>query len=1060
MKYFCVFIILISFYFSNAQSDPLFQLEESKFIGDFIEKKHEFNIDLENLKQKLENSPNRSADRDQWKIISLPLANGVTTQIKIAESSILSPEMQIEYPTIKSYIVASHNNNNVFGRLSITPLGLTGLLFTDDGDVYYEVLKNGNNIAYISNGKDKVQSSCGTIHSANKTENYTNRDSYGGETRTFRMAVACSGEFSNKYNNNLTTINSKINEYLTELNAIYERDIAITFQLAPNNNDIIFFNPATDGLDDNNRLPTAFEVISSNMNAADYEIGHVFHELNDPGNGFFNGSGVAGLGNVCADGSNWFNNKSSGWSACGGPYTTSFWMGIFAHEVGHQFNASHTFYGTSNFCGASGQRSPGNGVEPGSGNSMMSYEGTCQANGSCSNQNITPTSNFLYFHGHSINQIQNYIAGAGNCSNDTPNSNSAPVITMPQDYTIPIGTPFSLSANATDADGDALLLGWEEIDTDNLTLSCPDGAPNDAANSTTAPLFRSFDPSSDGGMRTFPKLSDILNNTQTLGEILPNVGRDIDFRFTARAEALGGVSYEDMTVNVAGSAGPFEVLTANSAAGYQGGQSLNMQWSVANTNVAPVSCTNVNILFSTNGGETFPITLASNTPNDGSHTITLPSTATNTGRIKIEAVNNIFFDINNADIVISSDCNPVASSILNDEDVTADAGDPALDLEILTGGLITNFAGTLTTSDPSSTLIARNEATNECALFSVSQRYKSIVVEVLDTDTYTFTPNSAFTDVLNIYSDQFNPAFGQQCNTWLASTASWNPVTTNISFANSTSVSLQAGDIIEIVLSGYFSNSVGDFDVVFSSDNGGQLAQVTDPPNGYSYTFIISDENGNIVSIDPDTDLSDDATFAGGSYTIEGLMLFGTPDLSSYINQPLSTLKNAIAAGNPCGLFSTNDKTVIINGCTPSTKIVTSFLDNGGPGTLRSVIANSCPGDVITFLTDLLGVTISLDSEILINIELTITGLGINNTIISGGSSNRIFNNSAGNTLTLIDLDLEDGFSSTDGGAILNSGTLNLQDVRFENNKSGSNDKALTNDGIINIRSGNVQINK
>jgi len=327
--------------------------------------------------------------------------------------------MQNEYPSIKSYIVASHNNNNVFGRLSITSLGLTGLLFTDDGDVFYETLENGNNIAYISNGKGRKQSSCETQHSeVKKSHTPSSRESFGGETKTYRMAIACSGEFSNKYNNNLTTINAKINEYLTELNAIYERDIAITFQLAPNNNDIVFFNPATDGLDNNNKLPTAFSVISSNMNASDYEIGHVFHELPAPQNGGFTGSGVAGLGNVCKDGSNWFNNKSSGWSGCGGPYPTSFWMDIFAHEVGHQFNASHTFYGTSNFCGAVGQRSPGNGVEPGSGNSMMSYEGTCQGSGSCDNQNITPTSNFYYFHGHSIDQIRSYITTSGSCSND------------------------------------------------------------------------------------------------------------------------------------------------------------------------------------------------------------------------------------------------------------------------------------------------------------------------------------------------------------------------------------------------------------------------------------------------------------------------------------------------------------------------------------------------------------------------------------------------------------------------------------------------------------------
>ena len=41
-------------------------------------------------------------------------------------------------------------------------------------------------------------------------------------------------------------------------------------------------------------------------------------------------------------------------------------------------------------------------------------------------------------------------------------------------------------------------------------------------------------------------------------------------------------------------------------------------WLVNNTDQAPVSCSHVNILYSNDGGMTFPITLASNTQNDGS----------------------------------------------------------------------------------------------------------------------------------------------------------------------------------------------------------------------------------------------------------------------------------------------------------------------------------------------------------------------------------------------------------------------------------------------------------
>ncbi|MCV2370519.1 M12 family metallo-peptidase [Roseateles oligotrophus] len=275
----------------------------------------------------------------------------------------------------------------------------------------------------------------------------------------------------------------------------------------------------------------------------------------------------------------------------------------------------------------------------------------------------------------------------GGSSNAT--GNSAPVVTVPAGYTIPLRTPFALTGAATDVDGDTLTYMWEQNDRGGSNgTSLPSNAKREG------PLFRQFGTAANvseansqlynspgenlvtsNPTRVFPDMAQILvNNTNAVTGTCPAANVDcfseflptkdyvgvagvnaspaaLNFKLTAR-DGRGGVGSASTKLILAPGAGPFLVTSHNSAMSVGSGTTQTVTWDVANTSAAPVSTANVKISLSVDGGNTFPHVLAASVPNNGSSSVILPAVASSKARFKVEAVDNVFFDVSNVDFAI------------------------------------------------------------------------------------------------------------------------------------------------------------------------------------------------------------------------------------------------------------------------------------------------------------------------------------------------------------------------------------------------------------------------
>ena len=603
-----------------------------------------YQVNVDAIKQSLLSAPDRFAVTKSNTIVSLPNINGIMEKFQVFEASNFEADLQAQFPNIRSYVGIGIDDKHAQVRFSVDPKGIQAMIFragkknefmepySQDGSVYavYNSSRNKGQLPFTCSTEDHL-----VINDVNPEMLRASN----AVLKTFRLAMSCNGEYTTFHGGTVAGALAAINATMTRVNGVFEKDFAVHMNLIANTTAVIFTNAATDPYSSNlgqwnGQLQST---LTSIIGEANYDVGHMF--------GASGGGGNAGcIGCVCVN-----NQKGSGITspADGIPMGDNFDIDYVAHELGHQFGANHTF--SMNLEGT------GVNVEPGSGSTIMGYAGI-------TSYNVQQHSDD-YFAYRSISQVQSNLLSK-TCPTTTPITHGSPIMNAGADWTIPKGTPFILTGSGTDPNNDPLTFCWEQ--NNNATA----GFTGVSQTNITSPNWRSRNPETTP-VRYMPKLASVLANTLTADyESVSSVARTLNFTLTGRDNVANGgqTNTDEMIVNVSPLAGPFDV-TSQSTDGisWTAGSNETITWTVNGT-TGLVGSSNVDILLSTDGGLTFPTTLALNTLNDGSEVITVPNVAAPYCRIMVKPTGNIYYDINIKNFaigfIITNNCETYTNSTL------------------------------------------------------------------------------------------------------------------------------------------------------------------------------------------------------------------------------------------------------------------------------------------------------------------------------------------------------------------------------------------------------------
>ncbi|MCA9248899.1 MAG: hypothetical protein KDA42_17350, partial [Planctomycetales bacterium] len=390
--------------------------------------------------------------------ISLPTPVGEMAAFTLFESPIMAAELADKFPEIRTYAGQGVDDPTATLRLDISPAGVHAQVLSATSTFYIDPYFRGYDKFYASYfpgdlksrpiAETLLPSKSPSFSLAAPSTTISSPLAVGAELRKYDLALAATAEYTQFHGGTVADGLNAIVTAVNRVNGIYERAVAVRFELVAENDQLVYTDAALDPYTNNDADALADEnqqTVDSIVGAGNYDIGHVLSTGT---------SATAALGVVGVEG-----QKAKGVTGNPQPVGDAFLVDHLAHEIGHQFGANHTFNGLGGNC-ANGSRNPDSAFEPGSGSTVFGYAGRCGDDDLQSNSDP-------YFHASSFHEIVSYSTqGVGSAVADVlATGNNVPQVDGGADYVIPADTAFALAATGSDPDpGDVLTYSWEQMD--------------------------------------------------------------------------------------------------------------------------------------------------------------------------------------------------------------------------------------------------------------------------------------------------------------------------------------------------------------------------------------------------------------------------------------------------------------------------------------------------------------------------------------------------------------------------------------------------------------------